>query len=52
LRAQQTFRVRVVTEKLLTADEVSELLSVPVSWVRESTRGRDAGDSVGALLAL
>jgi excisionase family DNA binding protein len=24
--------------RLLTADEVAELLSVPVSWVRESTR--------------
>jgi excisionase family DNA binding protein len=27
-----------VTGRLLTADEVAELLSVPVSWVRESTR--------------
>jgi excisionase family DNA binding protein len=27
-----------VSERLLTADEVAELLSVPVSWVRESTR--------------
>jgi excisionase family DNA binding protein len=27
-----------VTERLLTADEVAEWLSVPVSWVRESTR--------------
>ena len=27
-----------VTERLLTADEVAELLAVPVSWVRESTR--------------
>jgi hypothetical protein len=27
-----------MTERLLTADEVAELLSVPVSWVRESTR--------------
>ena len=26
-----------VTERLLTADEVAELLSVPVNWVREST---------------
>ena len=25
-------------ERLLTANEVAELLSVPVSWVRESTR--------------
>ena len=27
-----------VTDRLLTADEVAELLTVPVSWVRESTR--------------
>jgi excisionase family DNA binding protein len=27
-----------VTERLLTAAEVAELLAVPVSWVRESTR--------------
>ena len=27
-----------MTERLLTADEVAELLAVPVSWVRESTR--------------
>jgi len=27
-----------VTGRLLTADEVAALLSVPVSWVRESTR--------------
>ena len=27
-----------MTGRLLTADEVAELLSVPVSWVRESTR--------------
>jgi len=27
-----------VTERLVTADEVAELLSVPVSWVREATR--------------
>jgi hypothetical protein len=27
-----------VTERLLNADEVAALLSVPVSWVRESTR--------------
>jgi excisionase family DNA binding protein len=27
-----------VTERLLTAQEVAELLAVPVSWVRESTR--------------
>jgi excisionase family DNA binding protein len=27
-----------VTRRLLTADEVAELLAVPVSWVRESTR--------------
>jgi len=26
-----------VTDRLLTADEVAELLTVPVSWVREST---------------
>jgi excisionase family DNA binding protein len=29
---------RLVTGRLLTAEEVAELLSVPVSWVRESTR--------------
>ena len=27
-----------MTERLLTAAEVGELLSVPVSWVRESAR--------------
>jgi excisionase family DNA binding protein len=27
-----------MTERLLTAEEVAEWLSVPVSWVRESTR--------------
>lgn len=27
-----------MTDRLLTADEVATLLSVPVSWVRESTR--------------
>jgi excisionase family DNA binding protein len=27
-----------VSERLLTADEVADLLAVPVSWVRESTR--------------
>jgi excisionase family DNA binding protein len=27
-----------VNDRLLTADEVAELLSVPVSWVRESTQ--------------
>jgi excisionase family DNA binding protein len=27
-----------VSERLLTAGEVAELLSVPVSWVREHTR--------------
>ena len=27
-----------MTERLLTAEEVAELLAVPVSWVRESTR--------------
>ena len=27
-----------MTDRLLTADEVAELLAVPVSWVRESTR--------------
>jgi excisionase family DNA binding protein len=27
-----------VTNRLLTADEIAELLSVPVSWVREHTR--------------
>ena len=27
-----------MTERLLTAREVAELLNVPVSWVRESTR--------------
>jgi excisionase family DNA binding protein len=27
-----------VSERLLTAAEVAELLHVPVSWVRESTR--------------
>jgi len=27
-----------VSERLMTADDVAELLSVPVSWVRESTR--------------
>jgi excisionase family DNA binding protein len=27
-----------VSDRLLRADEVAELLAVPVSWVRESTR--------------
>ena len=27
-----------MSERLLTAEEVAELLAVPVSWVRESTR--------------
>jgi excisionase family DNA binding protein len=27
-----------VTDRLLTADDVAEFLSVPVSWVREHTR--------------
>jgi len=27
-----------MSERLLTADDVAELLAVPVSWVRESTR--------------
>jgi excisionase family DNA binding protein len=27
-----------VTERLLDAKEVAEMLNVPVSWVRESTR--------------
>jgi len=27
-----------VTDRLLKAEEVAELLAVPVSWVRESTR--------------
>lgn len=27
-----------MTDRLLTAEEVAELLSVPTSWVRESTR--------------
>jgi excisionase family DNA binding protein len=27
-----------MTERLLDAQEVAELLNVPVSWVRESTR--------------
>ena len=27
-----------MSERLLTADEVAELLAVPVSWVREATR--------------
>ena len=27
-----------MTERLLTANEVAEILAVPVSWVRESTR--------------
>jgi excisionase family DNA binding protein len=27
-----------VSERLHTADEVASMLSVPVSWVRESTR--------------
>ena len=27
-----------MTDRLLTAVEVAELLAVPVSWVRESTR--------------
>ena len=27
-----------MTERLLTADEVADLLAVPVTWVRESSR--------------
>jgi excisionase family DNA binding protein len=27
-----------VSDRLLTADEVAEMLSLPVSWVREMTR--------------
>lgn len=27
-----------MTDRLLTADEVAELLAVPTSWVREHTR--------------
>jgi excisionase family DNA binding protein len=27
-----------MTERLLTAQEVAELLAVPLSWVREATR--------------
>jgi excisionase family DNA binding protein len=27
-----------MNERLLTAEEVAELLALPVSWVRESTR--------------
>ncbi len=27
-----------MTDRRLTADEVADLLAVPVSWVRESTR--------------
>ena len=27
-----------MTDRLLTAEEVAELLAVPVSWIRESTR--------------
>ena len=27
-----------MSERLLTADQVAELLAVPVSWVREQTR--------------
>ena len=27
-----------MTERLLTADEVAERLSVPVTWIREQTR--------------
>jgi excisionase family DNA binding protein len=30
--------MRRVNERLLTAEEVAELLTVPTSWVRESTR--------------
>jgi excisionase family DNA binding protein len=30
--------VLVTGARLLTADEVAEMLSVPTSWVRESTR--------------
>jgi excisionase family DNA binding protein len=30
--------VRVTERLLLTAEDVAELLSVPVSWVRESSR--------------
>ena len=29
---------RVSTDRLLTADEVAEILAVKVSWVREATR--------------
>lgn len=29
-----------MTERLLDANEVAELLNVPVSWVRESTRSK------------
>jgi excisionase family DNA binding protein len=28
----------VVTDRLLDANEIADLLNVPVSWVRESTR--------------
>jgi excisionase family DNA binding protein len=28
----------VVSDRLLTAEEIADLLNVPVSWVRESTR--------------
>ena len=27
-----------MTDRLLTAEEIAELLNVPVTWVRESTR--------------
>ena len=27
-----------MTDRLLTAEEVAEMLSVPLTWVRESTR--------------
>ena len=32
------FESASVSDRLLTASDVAELLSVPVSWVRESTR--------------
>jgi excisionase family DNA binding protein len=28
----------VVSDRLLTAEEIADLLNVPVTWVRESTR--------------
>ncbi len=36
-------RVSADPEALLTAQEVAELLNVPVSWVYERTRRRGAG---------